>query len=263
MTDNSKNINNLQEKNEQVLNNISQLQQEEKKLYNSLQDVSLTTEQKERIINKINEISQIRINLYSSLKDLYNFYQNDISDTNVTMKQQVDAIDIIEKELNQSKNKMNLIEEQQNNKLRLVEINTYYGDRYKSYSNVMKTILITCIPIIILVFINNTGILPSIIFQILISIILVLGGWVIGLQLINIYYRNNMNWNEYTWYFNPDKAPSKGIVSDSSFKNPWAVDMTTCVGEACCYENSIYDSERNICVPNSIYKQEQTNKLTN
>ena len=42
---------NLQEKNQQVLNNISQLQLQEKQLYDSLNDITLTTDQKQQIIN--------------------------------------------------------------------------------------------------------------------------------------------------------------------------------------------------------------------
>ena len=71
MTDNPKNFDNLQERNEQVLNNISQLQKQEKDLYNSLDDVSLSSEQKRIIMDRINQISQIRMNLYSTLKDMF------------------------------------------------------------------------------------------------------------------------------------------------------------------------------------------------
>jgi len=46
MTDNSQNFDNLQERNQQVLNNISQLQVQEKNLYNSLDDANLSSEQK-------------------------------------------------------------------------------------------------------------------------------------------------------------------------------------------------------------------------
>ena len=79
MTDNSSNFDNLQEKNEQVLNNISQLQSQEKELYNSLDNVSLTSDQKQQVIDKINQISQMRINMYASLKDMYSYYQKNAS----------------------------------------------------------------------------------------------------------------------------------------------------------------------------------------
>ena len=67
MTDNSQYFDGLQERNQQVLNDISQLQIQEKNLYSSLDDVTLSSEQKQQIINKINEISQMRMILFMTL----------------------------------------------------------------------------------------------------------------------------------------------------------------------------------------------------
>ena len=108
MTDNSTNFDNLQERNQQVLNNISQLQNQEKDLYQQLEDVSLSAEQKQDIINKINEISQIRLNLYEGLKDMFLYYQENIAAAKTTLGQSVIAVDVLENELNQSKKRINL-----------------------------------------------------------------------------------------------------------------------------------------------------------
>jgi predicted HAD superfamily phosphohydrolase len=120
MTDNLPNFDNLQERNQQVLNNITQLQSQEKELYQSLDDVNISNDEKQKIINKINEISQMRMNLYSGLKDIYSYYQQNVSASKTTLGQSIAAVDILENELNQSKIKMNLIEDEKNNKLRLV-----------------------------------------------------------------------------------------------------------------------------------------------
>jgi hypothetical protein len=48
MPDNSQNFDSLQERNQQVLNNISQLQGQERTLYSSLDDVTLSSEQKQQ-----------------------------------------------------------------------------------------------------------------------------------------------------------------------------------------------------------------------
>ena len=71
----------------------------------------------------------------------------------------------------------------------------------------------------------------------------------IGAQLIDISSRDNMNWDEYYWYFNKDKAPSDTTIGDIT--NPWEKNSLslTCIGSACCYEGSSYDSTQNICVP--------------
>lgn len=257
MTDNSNNIDSLQERNQQVLNNISQLQTQEKELYASLDDVSLSSEQKQQIINQINKISQMRMNLYAGLKDMYSYYQQNVSASRSTLGQSIAAVDVLENELNQSKIRMNLIEDQKYNKLRLVEINTYYGNRYNAHSKLMKTIVITCIPIIILAVLANRGLLPPNIYSLLVSIILVIGCVIIGLQLIDMSNRDNMNWDEYNWYFDKSNAPSDTTYSSGETENnPWETPSLTCIGSSCCYEGSTYDSEKNICMPNPVYNKE-------
>ena len=249
MSDNSQNFDSLQERNQQVLNDISQLQGQERTLYSSLNDVNLSSEQKQQIINKINEISQMRTTLYASLKDTYSFYQKNVSASKNTLGQSMEAIDILENELNQSKIRLNLLEDQKYNKLRLVEINTYYGKRYKAHSGLMKTIVIICIPIIILTILANKEILPPKLYAFLMGIILILGILSIGTQLIDIGSRDNMNWDEYYWYFNKDKAPSDTTIGEIT--NPWDNSISlTCIGSACCYDGSTYDSKQNICLPN-------------
>jgi hypothetical protein len=256
MTDNSNNFDSLQERNQQVLNNISQLQTQEKELYANLDDVSLSSEQKQQIINKINEISQMRMNLYAGMKDMYSYYQQNVSASRSTLGQSIAAVDILENELNQSKIKMNLIEDQKYNKLRLIEINTYFGKRYNAHAKLMKTIVLICIPIIILAVLANKGILPPNIYKLLVVIILVIGSLLIGLQLIDMSNRDDMNWDEYNWYFNKKDAPSD--TTDGTSSDPWGTVSVTCVGSACCNPDtgSTYDSDKNICVPNAVYKQE-------
>jgi len=249
MTDN-KGLNDLQQRNEQTLNDISQLQTTEKQLYNSLDDVKLSADQKQQIINKINEIAQIRLNLYSNLKDMYSYYQQNVSSSRSTLSQQMTAIDIIENELNEAKKRLNLIESEKYDKLRLVEINTYYGKRYNAHAEVMKIIVYTCIPLIILANLGTRGFIPSNLYILLMCIIIIVGAFFLGYKMIDLSNRSNMNWDEYNWYFNKTQAPTADTSNES---NPWAMPYITCIGEQCCYEGSIYDQSKNMCVPNDVY----------
>jgi hypothetical protein len=256
---------NLQEKNQQVLNNISQLQLQEKQLYDSLNDITLTTDQKQQIINKINEISQIRMNMYSGIKDMYSYYQKNVETSRTTLSQELLAIDILENELNQSKRRLNALEDEKANKLRLVEINTYYGKRYNAHTKLMKIIVITCIPIIILSVLANIGFLPSKLYTFLTGIVIVIGGIFVGLELIDFSNRDNMNWDEYNWYFDKSQAPSPSsttIDEGSSSTDPWETPTAVCVGSACCYDGSTYDEQQNICVPTQIYNKENPDTST-
>jgi hypothetical protein len=247
MTDNFKS---LQEKNQQVLDNISNLQQQEKKLYDSLENSNLSSEERQQIIVKINEISQMRLNMYISMKDMHSLYNNNVESSSNALDQSISAIQIIENQLNDTKNKINLLDDQKNNQLRLVEINTYYGKRYNANSVIMKTVILMCIPLIVLAILVNNGMLLPKLYAFFSAIVLIYGCVVLGYQLIDISNRDNMNWDEYNWYFDKTKAP---IIDDDinvSPVNPWNPPDVTCVGAVCCYAGTTYDSIKKVCVPN-------------
>lgn len=249
--------NNLNEGNEQTLTNIQNLQTEELKLYNKLNTTYLTTEQKEDIITKINAISQLRINLYTNLKNMYSTYSQNLSTSAKTIGEQVIAVDIIENELKEAKRRLQAVDEEMDNKLRLVEINTYYSKYYNARVRIMITIVMACIPILILSVLKNKSVIPSFIADILIIIILIFFCFILGVQLIDVFFRDNMNYDEFTWYFNTSTAPSPNNDTTATTTSTTTATTTSttpaCVGSACCYEGSTYDASQNICIPNSSY----------
>jgi hypothetical protein len=246
----SQNVNNLNDRFQSILTDISGLQTVETQLYDSLDDNKLSYDQKQQVINKINEISQMRLNMYASMKQMYSFYQQDAAASQTTLGQEITALDIIENELNEAKKRMNLIEDQKSNKLRLVEINTYYGKRYNAHSKLMKIVIIMCIPLIILAILANKGILPSKLHIVLSGLIIVIGVILIGSQLLDLSNRDNMNWDEYNWPFNRESVPTD--TGSGTATDPWKTPSITCVGEECCINNGlVYDSSLNICVLNT------------
>lgn len=243
------NSQNLNDRFQAILSDIAGLQTTETQLYDSLDNNALSSEQKQQIINKINEISQMRLNMYASMKDMYSFYQQDVSASRTTLGQEISALDIMENQLNESKIRLNQIEDQKYNKLRLVEINTYYGKRYNAHSMLMKTIIIVCIPLIILAVLANAGILPPKLYMFISGLIIVIGAIILGYQILDLSNRDNMNWDEYNWYFNRESAPSDTTTTAAS--DPWTTPSLTCVGEECCINSGlVYDSSLNICVIN-------------
>ena len=252
MTTNNTLIASMQERNEQTLSDIKHLQQIEQEMYETLakniKANSITTEQKQQAINKINEISQMRVNLYANLKDIYTFFQKNVASSRTTLDEQKMAIDIVENELNQSKRRLQLLENETYNKLKMVEINTYYGKSYNAHANLMRTIVFICIPLLILIILINREILPQGLGILLISIIIIIGVIYISKQVIDMMNRDNMNYDEYDWKFDPSNAP---VNTSSNVSDPWAQTSDLCVGADCCDGTSTYDSTQNICIPNS------------
>lgn len=242
-------LSNISQNNEQILNDIQSLQTMEQDLFNSLEtNTNLTFQQQQKIVEKMNQLSNMRINLYKTLGGVNQFYGTALQVSAVTLKEQSDAIRIVESELNKSKKRLQLLEAEKNNKIRLVEINDYYGDKYIEHSNLMKIIIFTLLPIIVLAFLNNKGILPSKIYTILIVIISAIGAFFLWRRYASIIMRDNMNYQEYDFYFNPATAPAASTTASTN--DPWASTTVpgSCVGEYCCSNGLVFDTSSNMCV---------------
>jgi hypothetical protein len=247
-------FNSLQERNSQTLANIQSLQESEQELYQKLDDNTISTEQRTRIVMKINEISQMRLNLYETLKDIYENYGTNVTNAATLSKQQLMAAKIVEKQLNESKVRMNALDLKKNNALRMVEINTYYGKQYNAQARIMKTIAIGCIPIAVASLLANKGIVSEKIYAFIVAIILVVIMLMVGRQYIDMRNRDDMNYDEYDWYFNASTAPSSTAATGATGTGEdevWASEPeATCTGAACCYEGSRFDEGLNVCVAN-------------
>jgi hypothetical protein len=252
MTSNTNNLPDIEENNSQILNDIQSLQTLEQELFNNLENQpDLTSEQQEQIVTKINNISNMRVNLYQTLGGVNDFFKTSLSNSTNTLVEQTKAIEIVEQELNKAKRRLELLEEEKNNKIRLVEINNYYGQKYAEHSDLMKNIIYILIPVLILSLLKNKGILPDSIYYILVIIITVIGSFFLWKKFLSIYSRDSMNYQEYNWYFDANNAPG---VNSSDNSDPWAGGIDgTCIGEACCPTGLTYDASMNKCeVNNSI-----------
>jgi len=237
----------IKNSNEQILNDIQSLQQIEQQLFNSLEtNPNLTPQQQQDIVTKMNQISTMRINLYQTLSGVNNYFGNALSSSIGTLKEQTAAIAIVENELNRAKKRLEILQVEKNNKIRLVEINDYYGDKYAEHATLMKIIIFTLIPVIILVILNSKSILPDTPYYILVALCALIGSIYFWYRYGSIIMRDNMNYQEYDWYFDPKAAP-KGS-SDST--DPWLTNNLPgiCVGSACCSEGQVYDEVNDICV---------------
>jgi hypothetical protein len=240
---------NVQDNNQQILNDIQSLQTMEQQLVNSLEsNPNLTSQQQQEIVDKINQISTMRINLYKTLSGVNSFFQSALNSSHNTLKQQTEVIAIVENELNKSKAELQLLQAEKNNKIRLVEINNYYGEKYAEHASLMKIIIFILIPVILLTILYNNDILPTKIFYFLIIIISAIGAYYLWTIYISIVMRDTMNYQEYDWYFNPKDAPTVATSTVSS--DPWLSTnlFGTCIGEECCSSGQLYDSSLNQCI---------------
>jgi hypothetical protein len=238
----------------ELIGDIQNLQNIELDLYDTLEkgiaNNTLTDADKTTIIDQINKVSDMRINLFNNLNNLNQHYQGSVVSSGSVIQNQINALNVVENELRQSAAVFNVIKNQKNNMQRMVEINTYYGERYANHKNIMKTIVYFCIPIILLTVLANMGFLPRSIYAFLIIILSIAAIIMIGVKLIRSLSHDNMNYQEYTWGTQAPTTPSID-TSDSRGKNPWFSIGASCVAQECCDDGFTYvPSPTNKCVAN-------------
>jgi hypothetical protein len=119
----------------------------------------------------------------------------------------------------------------------------------------MQIIVLMCIPILILTVLANKGMIPSRLNILITGIIIIFGLTVIGYKIIDISNRDNINYDEYNWYFNKaDAPPINGSIGETDYTGPWDMPSIVCVGAQCCDDNNTYDEIQNKCIPNAQYK---------
>ena len=130
----------------------------------------------------------------------------------------------------------------------------------------MKIVIFTLIPVIILTVLNKKGLIPDGIFNILIIIIALIGGYFFWNRFGSIMMRDNMNYQEYNWAFDPASAPaptdSTSSTSSTSTSSTSNSSTGTCVGQACCSTGLTWDISSNKCVSNTTSSNVQESFLT-
>lgn len=234
-----------------ILNNIKQLQEEETTLYTELENASAAsdTAEQEAIVIKINDLSTMRMTMFSELDALFKDTHDEVSKSRIDLVDQLTTAGVMETELNNTKSNLNYLTDNKNNKMRMVEINTYYASKYHAQSGLMKLIIIVCIPLLILAILAKKKILPQNIANVFIGIILVIGGFMIIKQSINLASRSNMNYDEFNWKW--DAGEVEVDTSDTTTSSSLTLG-SGCVGSACCSSGMYYDSDLGQCQSGSV-----------
>jgi hypothetical protein len=253
----------MQELNDQILSDIQQLQELEKGLYAKMEALSaakqLTQKDKDEIIANIDELSKLRVSLYETLKNNYDHYQTTSITTSNTYDQQTTAVAVVEKELSDAKARLESMQDDKNNKIRYIGVNTYYGKQYDEHSKIMKIIIFMCVPIIILSILSSKGIIPGTLVAIITGIVFAVGILFLGKTVLSILNRDKMNYDRIDWNFDPASAPddSDNLNGDGDV-DPWAIASKTCIGQACCDQGSTYDETQNMCLTDVISSTDST-----
>jgi hypothetical protein len=117
------------------------------------------------------------------------------------------ALKIIEENLNNKQKILNDALAIRDNSERMVGVNTYYTRRYEEHSSVLKYVVLFCGIIIFAIFLMKIGIINNTISSIIIIASLAVGIIIIGGKVWDLSRRSNIDYDQYTFKFNPKDAP--------------------------------------------------------
>ena len=271
----------------QILNEIKNLDKQEEDLYANLEDlasqinviksqavnadsnvksqleVSLTTIEKVQgdVLTQLKNLGENRSALYTQLGNAYVDLQTTVSETRADLVSQKTLSDVMSTELVNIQKKADNLEEAKHNQMRLVEINTYYGKRYKAHAQLMKILAFSCVPFLVIAILFRYGMISKkirawgVIISLVVAIVLVLR------KLLDIGYRDNMNYDEYDFR---DGASKDRIISYNKKHMGDLFPKGTkdylekklekslglgCIGAQCCETHGIkYDKKKKRCV---------------
>ena len=107
------------------LADISHIQELEKSLYDKLNYETLTNEQQQVIMGELLQLSTIKGNLYKTINNLYDTYKSQVGTTTRAVADQMTSVIFVENELADMSIKMQKLYDDNNSKIRLIEINRY------------------------------------------------------------------------------------------------------------------------------------------
>jgi hypothetical protein len=246
---------------ETTLRNIQNLQEMEKSLYSQLEASSANGgDNHVQLVKKINELSQMRVSMFEELDSMYKGVQGRVMQSRNDLVDQMIVTNVVENELNATKKSLNALKNNENSKMRMVEINTYYSKQYRAQTDVMKLVILTSGILFILIVLSKKGFVPSNIASGLIAITCVVGGFFVVRKIFDINSRSNMNFDEYEWSWNPaavkptvikyDEAQLLGAATSlKDDAHSFAKDIGIgCVGESCCSSDMTFDKKTEKCV---------------
>ena len=197
---------------------------------------------------------EARSSLVSMLASTYGTVKEagQVFDSEALYQAQKTAIDFIKKERARAEKNAMLLSQDNSNKRRMAQVNTYYTRHYEANTDIMKNIIYVSVALIIIAVLRNKELIPASISTLGIILVLTFGGIVIGTQVYDIVRRNDHDFDKYDWNFNEDEMNKAQLVqqnSETANLSQMGSGMAPCYGPGCCDVGTTWDNDSKKCVP--------------
>lgn len=199
------------------------------------------------LLNIKNALINVLAYTYGTIKEAGNVFNSE-----ELYNAQQTAMQFIENEKARSKKKADDLKDDNNNKRRMAQINTYYTRNYEANTDVMKNIIYVSVALIVLAVLRNKEMIPASIGTLGVILVLTFGGIAVGSQVFDIIRRNDHDFDKYDWNFDENEMDRKNMVQKKSGTvnlTDMGMGMAGCYGPGCCNIGTRWDEATNKCVP--------------
>ena len=212
-----------------TISNISMIQSLESEIYDKLlkNDTAQTMSEEDinKLTNELGNLSIIKINLYDSIKEMYDSSVTTMSSSQENVQEQLSAIKIVEQELQSSAKRLNELNDNNINKMRMIEINRYNEEKYNDHAGFIKYLILFIIILLFIYILHRRLLINDSIYKILLFIVILIGFIILGRYYYKMMFRSNMEYQEYVF---PYAATVGSTSTDTSTSNPWENPTQTC-----------------------------------
>lgn len=242
---------NVEQTQKKILKSIDDLKNMEEELYRELQTSGANeddVQQQQEIISRIENVSAIRKDLLNSLTDRYIDIQDNVVSSRNDLVQQTAMVGIVQDELDKANANITEISSEKKNKMRMVELNTYERERYRSYMEIMKIACLSSVVIVIFLIMGHKGIIPNKnIVLLIVGAIVAIAGIIIFNKYLDISNRDNLYFQKYD-YPTPDFDDDDNDGVGDNSNNVSLTTNSPCANEECCSSGQSFDSAIGKCI---------------
>jgi hypothetical protein len=208
---------------------------------------SISEDERTNLLKARSALVTLLASTYGTIKEA-----GQVFESNALYEAQRTAIKFIQTEKERAATNAGSLKQDNMNKRRMAQINTYYTKNYEANTEVMKNIIFISVALIILAILRNKELIPASINTLGIIFVLTLGGIVVGKQVFDIIRRNDHDFDKYDWNFNEDEMNRKQLLqqnSDPANLSDMGMGMAPCYGPGCCDVGTTWKKEAKKCIP--------------
>jgi hypothetical protein len=209
-------------------------------LLSQLSSGTMDTAQKSSMITNIRSLTEAKVNLLKEVANRNRFMHDNIRYDTISLREQANAVEIIERELIRIEIELDKLRDEQQQKKRNTQMNLYYSKSYIAHVELVKLIIILIFSVLAIRIINKLYPIPQMILYICYAIVVLIGLVMILFKFYDISRRDNLDYDKYNWNFDPTSILN-AAAADAAEEVADATEITTpssssgkCEGADCC-----------------------------